>query len=103
MKDFTKKCVEEFLNLSTKKDTIEQIDLCLKHLYEDNTKNLFDQVLGDTEDKLTFCEIISALEDARYDLRYAHALELQYENEPIPTELLIELGLKDEPHLKRIK
>lgn len=102
MKDHTEKEIENFIALTTKTNSIHQIDFCLKRLYYNKTKNLFDQVL-EKEDLLTFGEIIKALHNAKYDLKYAQALELQYENEPIPTELLIELGIKDKPLLRRIK
>lgn len=103
MKDLTKAEIADFLSLTTKQTPVEKIDFCLRQLYESNTKGVFDQVLGGTQDILSFGELIGALESARYDLLYAHALDLTYENKPVPEELLIELGLIDKPIVRRTK
>lgn len=108
MKNYSKELIDAIYQDMPVEDSIKQIDSCLKHFYEDKTKNAFDQVFPEensTEqsEKFTFMEIILTLKNARYDILYAKALELQYESEPIPKKLLKELGIINEEQIKQIQ
>lgn len=58
MKDFTK---EELTASHPSKEPKDSIDFCLGRLYEDETKNVCDEIVKD----LTFEELIGALLQAK--------------------------------------